>query len=156
MLLLILGYEKNFHNGLSDYDNESLYVLIVPTLSEESAVFVIDDEDTVDLISKKYPTIRWKSWLCSWCCYLHLNLYRVLFIILMVEVMTYCALLSPLSPEREGEWSSSSHQSFQRRFNETSFFRGGLLWKRGWPVVWMDRSETVILSVKKPKKCYFC
>ena len=52
MLLLILGYEKNFHNGLSDYDNESLYVLIVPTLSEESAIFVIDDEDTVDLISK--------------------------------------------------------------------------------------------------------
>ena len=104
----------------------------------------------------KYPTIRWKSWLCSWCCYLHLNLYRVLFIILMVEVMTYCALLSPLSPEREGEGSSSSHQIFQRRFNQTSFFRGGLLWKRGWPVVWMDRSETVILSVKKQKKCYFC
>ena len=55
MLLLILGYEKNFHNGLSDYDNESLYVLIVPTLSEESAIFVIDDEDTVDLISKNAP-----------------------------------------------------------------------------------------------------
>ena len=24
-----LGYEKNFHSGLSDYDNESLYIPIV-------------------------------------------------------------------------------------------------------------------------------
>ena len=29
-----LGYEKNFHNELSDYDNESLYIPTVPTLSE--------------------------------------------------------------------------------------------------------------------------
>ena len=29
-----LGYEKYFHNGLSDYDNESLYIPIVLTLSE--------------------------------------------------------------------------------------------------------------------------
>ena len=29
-----LGYEKDFHNGLSDYDNESLYIPIVLTLSE--------------------------------------------------------------------------------------------------------------------------
>ena len=24
-----LGYEKNFHSGLSDYDNESLYIPVV-------------------------------------------------------------------------------------------------------------------------------
>ena len=29
-----LGYETNFHNGLSDYDNENLYIPIVLTLSE--------------------------------------------------------------------------------------------------------------------------
>ena len=46
------GYEKNFHNGLSDYDNGSLYIPIVPTLSEESAIPIIADEDAVDHILK--------------------------------------------------------------------------------------------------------
>ena len=50
-----LGYEKNFHYGLSDYDNESLYIPIVPTLSEESAIPMIADEDAVDHIPKNPP-----------------------------------------------------------------------------------------------------
>ena len=51
-----LGYEKNFHNGLSDYDHESLHIpIIVPTLSEESAVPMIADEDVVDHIPKNPP-----------------------------------------------------------------------------------------------------
>ena len=47
-----LGYEKSFHNGLSDYDNESLYIPIAPTLSEESAIPMFADEDAVDHIPK--------------------------------------------------------------------------------------------------------
>ena len=47
-----LGYEKNFHNGLSDYDNDSLYILIIPTLSEESSILMIADEDDADHIPK--------------------------------------------------------------------------------------------------------
>ena len=35
--------DKNFHNRLSVYDNESLYIPIVPTLSEESAIPMIAD-----------------------------------------------------------------------------------------------------------------
>ena len=31
-----LGYQKKFHNRLSGYDNESLYIPIAPTLPEES------------------------------------------------------------------------------------------------------------------------
>ena len=50
-----LGYEKNFHNWLSDYDNKSLYVPIVPTLSEDSAIHMIGDEDAVDHIPKNPP-----------------------------------------------------------------------------------------------------
>ena len=46
--------EKNFHNGLRDYDNESLYIPIAPTLSEESAIPVIAD-DTVDYIPINSP-----------------------------------------------------------------------------------------------------
>ena len=52
MLLLIQGYEKNAHNGLIDYDNESLYLPIVLTLCEESAIPMIADEDAVDHIPK--------------------------------------------------------------------------------------------------------
>ena len=26
------GYEKNFHNGLSDYDNKTMYITIVSTI----------------------------------------------------------------------------------------------------------------------------
>ena len=48
-------YEKKFHNGLSDYDNESLYIPIAPTLSEESAISITADEDAVDRIPKN-PT----------------------------------------------------------------------------------------------------
>ena len=50
-----LGNQKNFHNGLSNYDNESLYILIAPTLSEESAIPMIADEDAVDHIPKNLP-----------------------------------------------------------------------------------------------------
>ena len=53
--VIALGYEKYFHNGLSDYDNESLYIPIVPTLSEESAIPMIADEDAVDHIPKNPP-----------------------------------------------------------------------------------------------------
>ena len=52
MLLLIQGYEKNAHNGLIDYDNESLYIPIVPTLSVEPAIPMIADENAVDHIPK--------------------------------------------------------------------------------------------------------
>ena len=45
MLLLIQDYEKNFHNGLKDYDNGSLYIPIAPTLSEEFAIPMIADGD---------------------------------------------------------------------------------------------------------------
>ena len=47
-----LGYEKNFHNWLSDYDNESLFISIVPTLSEEFAIPMIADDGAVDHIPK--------------------------------------------------------------------------------------------------------
>ena len=50
-----LGYEKNFQIGLSDYDNGSLYICIVTTLSEESAILMIADEDAFDHISKNPP-----------------------------------------------------------------------------------------------------
>ena len=42
-----LGYEKYFHNRLSDYDKESLYILIVPNLSEKSSIPMIADENAV-------------------------------------------------------------------------------------------------------------
>ena len=48
-------YEKHFHNGLTDYDNETLYIPIVPTLSEESTISMIADEDAVDHIPKNPP-----------------------------------------------------------------------------------------------------
>ena len=38
-----------------DYDNESLYIPIAPTLSEESAIPMIADEDAVDHIPKNPP-----------------------------------------------------------------------------------------------------
>ena len=50
-----LGYEKNFLNGLSDYDNEGWYIHIAPTLSEESVIPMIGDEDAVDNIPKNPP-----------------------------------------------------------------------------------------------------
>ena len=46
--------ERYFHNGLSVYDNESLYISIVPTLSEEPAIPMIAD-DTVDHIPINRP-----------------------------------------------------------------------------------------------------
>ena len=49
-----LRYEKHFHNKLSDYDSNSLYVPIVSTLSEKSAVSIITDEDAVDYIPKNF------------------------------------------------------------------------------------------------------
>ena len=53
--IIDLGHEKNFHNGLSGYDNESLYIPSVSTLSEGSAIPMIADEDAVDHIPKN-PT----------------------------------------------------------------------------------------------------
>ena len=50
-----LGYQKNFHNRLSGYDNESLYIPIAPTLPEESAIPMIADEDVIDHIPKNLP-----------------------------------------------------------------------------------------------------
>ena len=50
-----LGYEKKFHNGLSDYDNESLHIPTVPTLSQDSAFPMIADRDAVDHILKNLP-----------------------------------------------------------------------------------------------------
>ena len=50
-----LGYEKNFHNRLSDYDNKSMYKPIVSTLSDKSAISIITDGDAVDYISKNHP-----------------------------------------------------------------------------------------------------
>ena len=47
-----LVYEKNFHNGLSHFGHESLYIPIVPTFSQESAIPMIADEDSVDHILK--------------------------------------------------------------------------------------------------------
>ena len=48
-----LGYEKNFHIGLSDY--KSLYIPVAPTLSGESVTAMIADEDAVDHIHKNHP-----------------------------------------------------------------------------------------------------
>ena len=45
-----LGYEENFHIGPSYYDNESLHIAIALTLSEESAIPMIDNEGAVDHI----------------------------------------------------------------------------------------------------------
>ena len=59
-----LGYEKQFHNGLNGYNNESLYIPIVPTLSEESAVSMIADEYALDHIPIN-STICGKSHACA-------------------------------------------------------------------------------------------
>ena len=48
-------YEKRFHNGLSDYDNDSLYIPIVPAFSEGSAIPMIADEGAVENILKNPP-----------------------------------------------------------------------------------------------------
>ena len=51
-----LEYEKKFLNGLSNYGNKSMYITITSTLSEESAITMITDEDTVDYIPKNSLT----------------------------------------------------------------------------------------------------
>ena len=56
-----LGYEKNFHK-IRNCDNESLYISIVPSLTEESYIPIIADEDAVHNIPKKLK----KPCLCSW------------------------------------------------------------------------------------------
>ena len=48
-------YETNLYNGLSDYDNDCLYMPIVPTAAEESAISMIADKDAVDHIAKNVP-----------------------------------------------------------------------------------------------------
>ena len=50
-----LEYDKNFHNGLSDYDNESQYIPIAPTIFEEYATPMISDEDAVNHIPRNPP-----------------------------------------------------------------------------------------------------
>ena len=52
-----VGYQKKFHNGFSEYDNESLFITIVGTLSEESAIPTIADEDVVDHILKNHHVV---------------------------------------------------------------------------------------------------
>ena len=52
-MIIDLGYEKNFCE-LRNCD-ESLYIPIVPTLTEESAIPITVDEDAVDHIPKKNP-----------------------------------------------------------------------------------------------------
>ena len=74
------GYEKNFYIALSDDDNENIYIPIVPTLPEESAVPIIADENAVEHVPKNSPQSPPKL---PWS---HLNLYRVLVIIIVVEV----------------------------------------------------------------------
>ena len=58
------GHEKNFHNGLSDCDNESLYMSTVPTLSEKSAIHAIVDENVVDHFPKS-SSPRGRSHVCT-------------------------------------------------------------------------------------------
>ena len=50
-----LGHEKSFYNELGDYDNESLYITVVNTLSEKSAISMIADEDVFDHFPKNLP-----------------------------------------------------------------------------------------------------
>ena len=47
-----LGYERNFHNELSDYVNKDMFMLLFSTLFEKSAVSLITDENAVDYIPK--------------------------------------------------------------------------------------------------------
>ena len=47
-----LGYERNFHNELSDYVNKDMFMLLVSTLFEKSAISLITDENAVDYIPK--------------------------------------------------------------------------------------------------------
>ena len=46
---------RHHDNGLSDFDNEGLYIPIAPSLSEESTIPMIADEDAVDHITKNPP-----------------------------------------------------------------------------------------------------
>ena len=61
-MIIDLGYEKNFCE-LRNCD-ESLYIPIVPTLTEESAIPITVDEDAVDHIPKKTPPCG-KSHVCA-------------------------------------------------------------------------------------------
>ena len=44
--------------------NERMYILIIPTLSEESAILMSADEDTVANVSKNLPPLG-KSHVCA-------------------------------------------------------------------------------------------
>ena len=44
--------KKKFHNGLKIYDNESLYMPIVPALSEESAIPMIAEKMLLTIFLK--------------------------------------------------------------------------------------------------------
>ena len=54
MVILIQGIEKKIYNELSNCD-ESLYIPIVLTLTEESAISMIAVKNAVDYIPKKLP-----------------------------------------------------------------------------------------------------
>ena len=58
-----LGYGEKFYNELSSCDNESLYI-IRTLLSEESAIPMIIDDDTVDHIPKNPPPCG-RSYVCA-------------------------------------------------------------------------------------------
>ena len=66
------GYEDDYDRYLGyDYDNEGLYILIVPTLYEESAIRMAADEDGVDHIPKNPQ--KWdRSHGCALCTATHI------------------------------------------------------------------------------------
>ena len=47
-----LGYERNFHNELSDYVNKDMFMLLVSTLFEKSAISLITDENALTIFLK--------------------------------------------------------------------------------------------------------
>ena len=113
MLLLIdLGYEKYFHNGLSN--------TYCSTLSQKSAIPMTADEDAVYRILKNPPQCdRSNGCTSSYCCS-HLNLYRVVFIILVVDPLVCTSLLFIEPPTK----------FFKRgEPDRISIFKGGFLGK---------------------------
>ena len=50
-----LGYVKNFHNVLIDYDNKNMYIPIVFHFLWGSAISMIIDEDAVEYFPKNPP-----------------------------------------------------------------------------------------------------
>ena len=124
-----LGYEKKFHNRLNNYDNESLYIPIVRTLSEWSVIPMIADEDVVDHIPKNpQPCVRnhvcthgaaARTQSCTESCSSYLW-------------WRSCIVCTPLLPTPFC-WGVEPPTKFskRRRLDQISIFRGDLLRKRG-------------------------